>query len=197
MSEIHPDFTRFVSRQAKQRQLNQQGRVLWFTGLSGSGKTTIAAGLDALLSSRGYLTAVLDGDNVRTGINKNLGFSDDDRAENIRRVAEMAKLFVQNGSVVLCCFVSPLEQQRQIARDIIGEQDFIEVYVSTPLEICEERDVKGLYRKARAGLINDFTGIHAPFEAPVNPSLEIQTRGKTVDESVDEVYRYILEKIKC
>lgn len=196
MSEVYPDFARFVSRQHKQRQLNQQGCVVWFTGLSGSGKTTIATGLDMLLSSRGFLTAVLDGDNVRSGINRNLGFSDKDRAENIRRVAEIAKLFVQNGSVVLCCFISPLEEQRKIARSIIGGQDFIEVFVSTPLEVCEQRDVKGLYQKARAGLIKDFTGIHTPFEAPARPSLEIQTQGRKIAESVEEVYLHILQRIR-
>lgn len=195
MSEIYPDFERFVSRHTKQRQLNQQGRVLWFTGLSGSGKTTIASGLELLLNQQGYFTATLDGDNVRTGINKNLGFSDEDRAENIRRVSEIAKLFVQNGIIVLCCFISPLEQQRKMAREIVGDEDFLEIFVNTPLEICEERDIKGLYRKARAGLIKDFTGIHAPFEAPQSPSLEVKTQNRQINESVQEVYQHILKKI--
>lgn len=195
MSEIYPDFDRFVSRAVKQGQLNQKGCVLWFTGLSGSGKTTLASGLDALLHSKGYFTAVLDGDNVRTGINKNLGFSNEDRVENVRRVAEIAKLFVQNGIVVLCCFVSPMEEQRQLARQIIGENDFIEIFVNTPLEICEQRDVKGLYGKARAGLIKDFTGIHAPFEAPQHPNLEVKTKDRKVSESVQEVYTHVLQKI--
>ncbi|HYG52641.1 MAG TPA: adenylyl-sulfate kinase [Flavobacteriales bacterium] len=192
MENIHPDFDKFASRKTKEALLNQKGMVIWFTGLSGSGKSTIAAGLDRLLVKKGYVTAVLDGDNVRTGINNNLGFSDEDRNENIRRIAEVAKLMVANGLITLCCFVSPLNAQRKLARSIIGKNDFIEVYVNTPLEVCEQRDVKGLYAKARKGLINDFTGVNAPFEIPDNADCILETKGKSVEQSVDEMFAYVL-----
>lgn len=194
MSHIFPDFEKFVSRQNKQQLLNQKGIVLWFTGLSGSGKSTIAASLDHVLHSKGFFTAVLDGDNVRTGINANLGFSEADRTENIRRIAEISKLFVQNGAVVICCFVSPLKSQRALAASIIGDE-FHEVFVNTPLEECEERDVKGLYKKARAGEIKDFTGISSPFEAPESPFADLKTKGKSVDENVNELIKKIEERI--
>src|SRR5690606_635109 len=146
--------------------LGQSGLCVWMTGLSGSGKSTIAAGLERRLHAEGVHTMVLDGDNVRTGINGNLGFSDADRTENIRRIAEVAKLFVHNGTVTICCFVSPTIAIRERAKAIIGAEDFVEVFVDTPLEECERRDVKGLYAKARAGEVEEFTGISAPFEAP-------------------------------
>jgi adenylylsulfate kinase len=195
MNNIHPDFEKFVQRHQKEALLNQKACVLWFTGLSGSGKSTIAAGLDQLLHQKGIVTAVLDGDNVRTGINQNLGFSTEDRDENIRRVAEVAKLFVENGLVVICCFVSPLEVQRQKAREIIGSNNFIEVFVNTPIEVCELRDVKGLYAKARKGLIQDFTGVNAPFEFPLRPEIEVLTAEKTVGETVLEVYNFVAQRI--
>lgn len=193
---IHPDFEKFVSRGNKELFLNQQAKVLWFTGLSGSGKSTVAAELDQILAKSGYITAVLDGDNVRTGINSNLGFSEDDRTENIRRIAEVAKLMLNSGIITICCFVSPLETQRTLARTIIGAADFIEVFVDTPLEICEQRDVKGLYKKARAGEIKDFTGINAPFEAPLNADCIVKTKDRSVSESAREVYLSIEKKIK-
>ena len=195
MSNIHPDFEIFVSRKQKEQFLNQKSCVIWFTGLSGSGKSTIAAGLDKKLNALGFYTMVLDGDNVRTGINSNLGFSIDDRNENIRRIAEVAKLFANNGVICICCFVSPLLEQRAMAKSIIGENDFIEVFVNTPIEECEKRDVKGLYEKARMGLIKDFTGISSPFEAPVNANIEIKTIGKTVAQNVEEVFSSIKNKI--
>ena len=166
---IHPIFDQLLQRADKEAQLKQRSLVVWATGLSGSGKSTIAKGLEALLHQNGFVCMVLDGDNVRSGINNNLGFSPDDRTENIRRIAEVAKLFLNCGIVTICSFVSPTIAIRQQAKDIIGEKDFVEVFINTPLEVCEARDVKGLYKKARKGEIKGFTGIDAPFEAPPPP----------------------------
>lgn len=188
---IHP-FNQLLPRESKERLLNQRAKVLWFTGLSGSGKSTIAKGLEEELHAKGFFSVVLDGDNVRTGINNNLGFSDEDRKENIRRIAEVAKLFLQNGVIVICCFVSPTEEIRNLARTIIGEKDFVEIFVNTPIEECEKRDVKGLYAKARKGEIKDFTGVNAPFEIPTNPNLEIQTKNKLVEQSVNKVLEFCI-----
>ncbi|MBS1593245.1 MAG: adenylyl-sulfate kinase [Bacteroidetes bacterium] len=193
---IYPSFDQFVSRHNKEWLLQQRSCVIWLTGLSGSGKTTIAKGVERVLYEMGHLTMILDGDNVRAGINNNLGFSPEDRAENIRRIAETARLFVQNGVVTICSFVSPTHAIRQVAADIIGTRDFIEVYVNTPLELCEQRDVKGLYAKARKGEIPDFTGISAPFEAPLKPALEIQTRGQKVEDSIKQLLDYIVPLIQ-
>lgn len=194
-NNIHPIFDRILSRVEKEKLLNQKGLVIWMTGLSGSGKSTIAIGLEKKLHEHGILTQVLDGDNVRTGFNNNLGFSEEDRIENIRRIAEVSKLFLNCGIVCINCFVSPTREIRTQAKRIIGD-DFVEVFVNTPIEECEKRDVKGLYKKARAGEIKDFTGIHTPFEAPTNPDIEIKTIGKRVDESVNELLNHILPKIK-
>lgn len=191
---IHP-FNQLMPRTSKEELLGQRGMVLWFTGLSGSGKSTIAKGVEEQLHAGGYFAVVLDGDNVRTGINNNLGFSDEDRKENIRRIAEVAKLFVANGVVVICSFVSPTEEIREQARTIIGEADFKEVFINTPIEECEKRDVKGLYAKARKGEIKDFTGISAPFEAPVSPALEVLTHNKTIEQSVSDVMAFALPLI--
>jgi adenylylsulfate kinase len=192
MSEnIHPIFDRLVTREEQERLLNQKGKVLWFTGLSGSGKSTIAEALERQLYNNGYFVKVLDGDNIRSGINKNLGFSLEDRKENIRRIAEVAKLFLDSGAIVLCSFVSPTIEIRNLARKIIGTEDFKEVYVDTPLEICESRDVKGLYKKARAGEIKGFTGIDSPFEAPKAPALRLLTENKNVAECVLEATKLI------
>jgi len=193
---IHPIFDQLLQRTDKEQLLKQRAVVLWMTGLSGSGKSTIAKGVEKALHNNGILTQVLDGDNIRSGINNNLGFSAADRQENIRRISEVAKLFLNSGSVTICSFVSPTIAIRQQAKDIIGEADFLEVFINTPLEICEQRDVKGLYKKARAGQIKNFTGIDAPFEAPITPSLEIKTADQTVEESVQEVIDYILPKVK-
>ena len=192
---IHP-FNHLLPRSSKQDLLQQQGCVLWFTGLSGSGKSTIAKGVEEQLHNLGYFVVVLDGDNVRTGINNNLGFSDEDRKENIRRIAEVAKLFVANGVIVICSFVSPTNDIRNLARTIIGEQDFKEIFINTPIEECEKRDVKGLYAKARRGEIKDFTGINAPFDAPVNPALEVLTQNKTIEDSVAQVITFVLPQIQ-
>lgn len=194
-NNIHPIFDRILSREEKESFLNQKGLVIWMTGLSGSGKSTIAIGLEKKLFENGVLTQVLDGDNVRTGINNNLGFSESDREENIRRIAEVSKLFLNCGIVCINCFVSPTIAIRKKAKSIIGN-DFIEVFINTPLEECEKRDVKGLYKKARAGEIKDFTGINAPFEAPINADIVIETKGKSIEDSVDQLYEFIIKKIK-
>lgn len=185
--EIYPIFDRMLDRAAKEKLLGQRGVMLWFTGLSGSGKSTLAIALERELQRRGILCRILDGDNIRSGINSNLGFSEADRAENIRRIAEVAKLFVDTGIVTIAAFISPTEQMRRMARDIIGEKDFLEVYVSTPVEECERRDVKGLYAKARRGEIKDFTGVSAPFEAPEHPALSLDTSQLSVEESVERL----------
>jgi adenylylsulfate kinase len=188
---IYP-FNQLLPRESKEEMLQQHGKVLWFTGLSGSGKSTIAKGLEEALHAKGFFSVVLDGDNVRTGVNNNLGFSDEDRKENIRRIAEVAKLFCANGVITICSFVSPANEIRGQAKSIIGEKDFAEIFVNTPVEECEKRDVKGLYAKARAGEIKDFTGVNAPFEIPVKPDLEIMTQNKSVEESVNEVLAFCL-----
>lgn len=193
---IHPIFEQLLQRSDKEKLLQQHGVVLWLTGLSGSGKSTLARGLEQWLHQKGILTQVLDGDNVRTGINNNLGFSDADRTENIRRIAEVAKLFVQCGIVTICSFVSPTIAIREQAKQIIGDADFLEIYINAPLEVCEERDVKGLYKKARAGAIPDFTGISSPFEAPVSPQLEIKTHENTPEASVQMLADFLLPYIQ-
>lgn len=194
-SHIHPVHDRLLQRADKEVLLGQHGCVVWMTGLSGSGKSTIAIGLERMLHERRRYVVVLDGDNVRTGINSNLGFSDADRAENIRRIAEVAKLLVQNGAVVICCFVSPSVAIREQAKAIISEGDFIEVFIDTPLEECERRDVKGLYAKARAGEVKDFTGISAPFEAPTTPAIRIATQGRSEEASTTELLNFIMPRI--
>ncbi len=185
-----------IHRLEKEKLINQKGVAIWFTGLSGSGKTTIGVALEKELYTRGLLTQLLDGDIIREGINRNLGFSDEDRKENIRRIAEVTKLFVNCGVVTMCCFVSPTEEIRNVAKTIIGEKDFIEVFVNTSLEICEQRDVKGLYAKARRGEIKDFTGIGAPYEIPLHPFIEIKTNEMNVDECVKMIIEKIISRIK-
>ena len=181
-----------MSREDKESLLGQRGIMIWMTGLSGSGKSTIALGVERELHKRGILCRILDGDNIRAGINSNLGFSDEDRHENIRRIAEIGKLFVDTGIVTIACFVSPTLELRQMARDIIGEEDFREVYIATPLEECERRDVKGLYARARKGEVRDFTGISAPFEAPTSPDLTLDTSQMTLKEEVEAVVELIM-----
>lgn len=194
-AHIHPVFDRLLQRADKEALLGQHGLCIWMTGLSGSGKSTIAAELERRLHAEGIHTMVLDGDNVRTGINSNLGFSEADRTENIRRIAEVAKLFVGNGTVTICCFVSPTIAIREQASAIIGAADFVEVFIDTPLEECERRDVKGLYAKARAGEVKDFTGISAPFEPPTAPAIRIATQGRSVGESTTELLNFILPRV--
>ena len=194
-NNIYPVFDKMLGRADKETLLGQHGLMVWFTGLSGSGKSTVAIALERELQRRGILCRLLDGDNIRTGINNNLGFSEEDRIENIRRIAEVSKLFVDTGIVTLAAFISPMRQMRQMAADIIGRDDFIEVYVSTPVEECERRDVKGLYARARKGEIKNFTGISAPFEAPENPALAIDTSRLSLQQSVEAVLQLILPKI--
>ena len=194
-NNIYPVFDKMLGRADKETLLCQHGLMVWFTGLSGSGKSTVAIALERELQRRGILCRLLDGDNIRTGINNNLGFSEEDRIENIRRIAEVSKLFVDTGIVTLAAFISPMRQMRQMAADIIGRDDFMEIYVSTPVEECERRDVKGLYARARKGEIKNFTGISAPFEAPENPALAIDTSRLSLQQSVEAVLQLILPKI--
>lgn len=194
---IFPIFDRLITREEKEERLNQKSKVFWFTGLSGSGKSTLSVALSKILFEKGYFVQVLDGDNIRSGINNNLGFSPTDRIENIRRIAEIARLFKNGGIITICAFVSPTKQIRNMARTIIGSDDFIEIFVNTPIEICEERDVKGLYKKAREGKIKDFTGINAPFEPADNADLIIETEGKSIEECIKEIIDSdLLERIK-
>ncbi|HME69532.1 MAG TPA: adenylyl-sulfate kinase [Myxococcota bacterium] len=183
-----------VTREDRAQNLGQRGVTVWLTGLSGSGKSTIAIGVEKLLVEGGHAAYVLDGDNIRHGLNKNLGFSPADRNENIRRVGEVAKLFTDAGVIVLTSFISPYRADRDAVRALLGPGDFIEVYLTASLETCESRDVKGLYQKARAGQIPEFTGISAPYEAPEQPELVLDTGRQTVEESVGELLRYLEEK---
>ena len=188
---IYPIFDRMLSRTDKENLLEQRGVMLWFPGLRVSGKSTVAIALERELHRRGLLCRILDGDNIRTGINANLGFSADDRKENIRRIAEVAKLFVDTGIITIAAFISPTEELRQMAAEIIGHDDFKEIYISTPIEECERRDVKGLYAKARRGEVKDFTGISAPFEAPACPALKLDTSHLSIEESVDQLLKLL------
>ena len=188
---IYPIFDRMMTREDKEQLLHQRGVMLWFTGLSGSGKSTVAIALERELHKRGLLCRILDGDNIRSGINANLGFSAEDRRENIRRVAEVAKLFVDTGIITIAAFVSPTGELRQLAQQIIGKDDFKEIYISTPIEECERRDVKGLYARARRGEVKNFTGISAPFEAPQHPALSLDTSKLPVEESVKHLLKFL------
>ena len=173
-----------------------QSFLIWFTGLSGSGKSTIANALESKLFEKKIRTYTLDGDNIRKGINEDLSFSPEDRTENIRRIAEISKLFVDAGIVVLAAFVSPYRKDRNAIKNIVGKNNFVEVYVNTSVEECEKRDVKGLYKKARMGEIKDFTGVNAPYEAPESPDIEINTLQLTVEESVSKIIKAINQKLK-
>ena len=196
MQNLYSTKDSLLSRKDKEKLLNQKGICVWLTGLSGSGKTTIANFVSRQLHNGGVYTQVLDGDNIRLGINKNLSFSDQDRKENIRRIAEVAKLFVEAGVVTFCCFVSPTREMRKLAKNVIGENDFFEVFVSTNLETCETRDVKGLYKKARRGEIKDFTGVSSPFESPENPDLVLNTEDKSINEIGNTLINVLNNKLK-
>lgn len=195
-SNIHPIFDRLLQRADRERQLKQRSKVLWFTGLSGSGKSTIAQALERKLYNEGFFAQVLDGDNIRSGINNNLGFSMEDRVENIRRISEVAKLYLNSGIITLNSFISPTRSIRTAAKTIIGQEDFLEIYINAPLEICEARDVKGLYKKARKGEIKGFTGIDSPYEPPVSPFLEIPTDQLSLEESVTLIFQKIRPEIQ-
>ncbi|MFZ4522402.1 MAG: adenylyl-sulfate kinase [Bacteroidales bacterium] len=192
---IFPVFHEILGRAEKESLLKQRAKVIWLTGLSGAGKTTLAKYLEEALFDKGFLTQVLDGDNIRSGINNNLGFSDADRLENIRRISEISKLFVNCGVITINCFISPTEEIRDLARRIIGQDDFIEIYVNAPLNVCEERDVKGLYTKARRGEIKEFTGITSPFETPENIDLEVRTDLLSIEDSVKRMLEVVLPRI--
>ena len=194
-TNIHPIFHHLLQRSDKEALLQQKAICIWMTGLSGSGKSTIAQGLEKKLHEQGILTKILDGDNVRTGINNNLGFSEADRTENIRRIAEVNKLFLDAGIVTINSFVSPTKDIRDLAKNIIGEQDFYEVYINASFEECAKRDVKGLYKKAIAGEIKNFTGLDAPFEAPTDAALEIKTAEQSIEESIETIYNYFISRI--
>ena len=188
---IHPIFDQLLQRSEREERLQQRSKVLWLTGLSGSGKSTVAKYLERVLFVEGYLPQVLDGDNIRFGINSNLSFSSEDRLENIRRMAEISKLYLHSGIICINSFISPTREMRDLARSIVGSEDFIEIYINAPIEVCEARDVKGLYQKARAGLIKGFTGIDDPYEAPENPELEIRTDQMSIEDSARRIVEYL------
>ena len=195
-NNIYPIFDRMLGREDKEALLKQRSVMVWFTGLSGSGKSTIAIALERELHKRGLLCRILDGDNIRSGINNNLGFSAEDRVENISRIAEVSKLFIDTGVITIAAFISPNNELREMASTIIGKDNFLEIYVNTPIEECERRDVKGLYAKARKGEIKDFTGVSAPFEAPEHPALSLDTSVLSLEESVNKLLELILPKVK-
>jgi len=194
--EYLPEFDWFSIRKDKESHLNQHAKVIWMSGLSGAGKTTIAKGLEKELLKRGYLSQVIDGDDLRAGLNKSLGFSNEDRKENLRRIAEISKLFINCGVITINSFISPTEEARRMAKSIVGEDYYVEVYINAPLEVCEQRDSKGLYRKARQGLIKNFTGIDSPFEPPQKADIEIKTDLLTIKESIDKLLNYILPLVE-
>ena len=192
---IHPIFDSILGTDKKEALLQQNSIVIWMVGLSGSGKSTIARALENSLFEKGYLTALLDGDNLRTGVNNNLGFSEEDRTENIRRAAEASKLISSNGVITICSLISPTDDIRVMAKNILGDR-YCEVFVSCPLEVCEQRDVKGLYAKARKGEIKSFTGIDSPFEDPKNPDIKLETDKYELEEVLDQLLKFVIPKIK-
>lgn len=194
MTNLYPIQTK-VSKDQREQLMQQRARLIWFTGLSGSGKSTLAVQLEAQLFARGFKTYLLDGDNIRTGLNKDLSFSDEGRVENIRRIGEVSKLLLDAGVIVLSAFISPFKTDREQVKTIVGSSRYIEVFVDTPLEVCEQRDVKGLYKKARAGEVKNFTGIDSPYEKPESPDLVIKTEALTVEQSVERLLNVVLPKI--
>lgn len=195
MNNLYPIKTK-VSAGQRHQLLNQRPRLIWFTGLSGSGKSTLAVQLEAELHALGFKTYLLDGDNIRTGLNKDLTFTDEGRIENIRRIGEVSKLMLDAGIIVLSAFISPFEADRQQVKNIVGADNYLEVYVNTPIEICEQRDVKGLYKKARAGEVKNFTGIDSPYEEPRHPDVTILTHTMSVEESVRELMKVVVPVVK-
>ena len=192
---IFPHFDQMISREFRENKLGQRSKVIWLTGLSGSGKSTIGLALEKRLYQEYFVAQLLDGDNIRSGINKNLGFSEDDRKENIRRIAEIAKLYLSSGIITINSFISPTAETRNIAKEIVGDADFLEIYINAPMATCESRDVKGLYKKARAGEIQGFTGVNQAYEEPENPALELRTDVLSVDEAVDKLFTFLKKHI--
>ena len=184
----------YVKREERNKVYGHRSGVVWLTGLSASGKSTIAHHLERKLFKKGIKVYVFDGDNIRHGLNSDLGFSEEDRRENLRRIAEVAKLFVDAGIIVLAAFVSPFEKDRKMVKSIIGQEDFLEVYVKCPVEVCEKRDPKGMYKKARKGIIPNYTGISSPYEEPENPDLVIETHKLNIEEAVNKIYNLLKEK---
>ena len=194
MNHIYPISTK-VSKEQREKLFNQKTSLIWFTGLSGSGKSTLAVQLEAQLFERGFKTYLLDGDNIRAGINKDLSFTDEGRVENIRRIGEVAKLMLDSGVIVLSAFISPFNADREQVKNIVGADNYIEVFVDTPIEVCEQRDVKGLYKKARAGEIKNFTGIDSPYEKPEKPNVIVPTDKMSVNDSLDLLLNFVLPRI--
>ena len=195
MNHIYPIKTK-VSKDQREELLNQRATLIWFTGLSGSGKSTLAVQLEAQLHGLGFKTYLLDGDNIRVGLNKDLTFTDEGRVENIRRIGEVSKLMLDSGIVVLSAFISPFKADRDQVKEIVGPKNYIEVFVDAPLEVCEQRDVKGLYKKARAGEVKNFTGIDSPYETPDTPDVVIPTESLSVDESIEKLMKAILPRVR-
>ena len=196
MSDIHPIYTQMLSRAEREKKLRQRAKVVWLYGLSGSGKSTLATALENRLFAEGFVTTHLDGDNVRDGLNRGLGFSDADREENIRRVAEVSKLFVQSGIICLNSFITPKESLRQMARKILGEENLLEIYVECSFETCRKRDVKGIYKKAEKGLVANFTGKESAFEPPVQPHLILNTETTPPEDCLETLYCFVLGHIR-
>lgn len=184
-----------ISYERRKKRLRQEPKLIWLTGLSGSGKSTLATGLEYYLFESGFKVYLLDGDNIRKGINKDLGFSSADRTENIRRIAEVSKLMLDAGLVVISAFISPFHADREMVREIVGEDRFTEIFVNCPLDVCEKRDSKGLYKKARQGFIRDFTGIDSPYEVPENPDLVVHTHKESIDESLSKIINHIESRL--
>ncbi|HEV3273150.1 MAG TPA: adenylyl-sulfate kinase [Candidatus Methylacidiphilales bacterium] len=196
MSDIHPIYDHMLSRTEREKKLRQRAKVVWLYGLSGSGKSTLATALEGRLFAEGFVTTHLDGDNVRDGLNRGLGFSDADREENIRRVAEVSKLFVQSGVICVNSFITPRESLRQLARGIVGETDLLEIYVECSFETCRKRDVKGLYKRVDAGLVPNFTGKESAFEPPARPDLVLNTETAKAEDSLESLYSFVLGQIR-
>ena len=195
LNNIYPIKTK-VSQAQRQILLNQKPKLIWFTGLSGSGKSTLAVQLEAQLFSMGFKTYLLDGDNIRSGLNKDLSFTDEARVENIRRIGEVSKLMLDAGLIVLSAFISPFEADRKQVKTIVGSENYTEVFVNAPLDVCEQRDVKGLYKKARKGEVKNFTGIDSPYEIPENPDITIHTHQLSVEEAMGQLMKLVLPKIR-
>jgi adenylylsulfate kinase len=194
MNHIYPITTK-VSKAQRETLLSQRATLLWFTGLSGSGKSTLAVQLEAQLHARGFKTYLLDGDNIRSGLNKDLSFTEEGRVENIRRIGEVSRLLLDAGIIVLSAFISPFRADREQVRNIAGLENYVEVFVDAPLDVCEQRDVKGLYKKARAGEVKNFTGIDSPYEAPEHPDVHIATDQLPVEQSIEKLLDYLLPRI--